>query len=184
MKKVRWVALALLLCAGSAAAEKEPAVPISIRLIKEPAEPMEKGKWEEAVLETEKGPETVWLSIRERLDISYADIAEAWVIPSSLEPVLGENETLLPPEPRISIRLLVERWTELRELTERNVGRRYAVVLHGKVVTAKDIFSPVWGGDFVLKGRWTPQEAQEIAARLCPPTSIPVGQDGPTADER
>jgi prepilin-type processing-associated H-X9-DG protein len=50
------------------------------------------------------------------------------------------------------------------EVTGKNVGRRLAVVLDGKVLTAPRIYEKIAGGEGQIPVRLTPQEARDVAA--------------------
>ncbi len=51
-------------------------------------------------------------------------------------------------------------------VTSKNVGKRFAAVLDGKVVTAPEIREPILGGSGEISGRFTTQEAQDLALLL------------------
>jgi len=50
--------------------------------------------------------------------------------------------------------------------TTKNVGKRFAVILDGKVITAPVIRSAITGGNGVITGSFTIQEAQDLALLL------------------
>jgi protein-export membrane protein SecD len=52
------------------------------------------------------------------------------------------------------------------DVTSQNVGRPFAIVLDGKVVSAPVIREPILGGAGQISGRFTPQEAQDLALLL------------------
>ncbi len=52
------------------------------------------------------------------------------------------------------------------QVTADNVGRRLAIVLDGKVQSAPRIQEPIPGGEAVITGRFTPQEASDLALVL------------------
>lgn len=52
------------------------------------------------------------------------------------------------------------------EITAKNVGQRFAVILDGKVITAPVINSPIPGGRGVITGRFAAKEAQDLAVLL------------------
>ena len=51
-------------------------------------------------------------------------------------------------------------------LTSENVGRRFAMVLDGKVISAPSIRVPITGGSGYIEGSFTPQSANELAVLL------------------
>jgi SecD/SecF fusion protein len=52
------------------------------------------------------------------------------------------------------------------QVTEQNVGHRFAVVLDGKVVTAPNIREPITGGSGQISGNFTAQDAADTALLL------------------
>lgn len=50
--------------------------------------------------------------------------------------------------------------------TRENVGKRLAIVLDGKVITAPEIKSAITGGSGIITGNFTPQSANELALML------------------
>ncbi len=52
------------------------------------------------------------------------------------------------------------------DATSKNVGRLFAIVLDGKVISAPVIREPILGGSGVISGRFTTQEAQDLALLL------------------
>ena len=52
------------------------------------------------------------------------------------------------------------------EVTTENVGRPFAVVLDGEVITAPVIQEPITGGSGIITGRFTTEEAQDMALLL------------------
>lgn len=52
------------------------------------------------------------------------------------------------------------------QITEENVGKPFAVVLDGKVITAPRINTPITGGSGIITGDFTVQEATELALLL------------------
>ena len=52
------------------------------------------------------------------------------------------------------------------DITRENVGRRFAVVLDGKVITAPVIREPILGGSGIISGSFTVQSANDLALLL------------------
>jgi preprotein translocase subunit SecD len=52
------------------------------------------------------------------------------------------------------------------EATTQNVGKRFAIVLDGKVISAPTIINPITGGSGIITGSFTPEEANELAILL------------------
>ncbi|GGA53254.1 protein translocase subunit SecD [Pelagibacterium lentulum] len=52
------------------------------------------------------------------------------------------------------------------EITSQNVGRRFAIVLDGQVITAPVIQQPITGGSGQISGNFTPESASDLAVLL------------------
>ncbi len=52
------------------------------------------------------------------------------------------------------------------EITTRNVGQQFAIVLDGEVISAPNINEPITGGRSRISGGFTVQEAQDLASNL------------------
>jgi SecD/SecF fusion protein len=52
------------------------------------------------------------------------------------------------------------------DITSRNVGKRFAIVLDNQVITAPVIQSPITGGTGQISGNFTPQSASDLAVLL------------------
>ncbi len=52
------------------------------------------------------------------------------------------------------------------EITQNNVGKRFAVVLDGKVITAPRINTPILGGSGIIEGNFTAESANELSMLL------------------
>lgn len=52
------------------------------------------------------------------------------------------------------------------EITTQNIGRRFAVVLDGKVITAPRINTPIIGGSGIIEGSFTAESANDLAVLL------------------
>ena len=60
------------------------------------------------------------------------------------------------------------------QITEANVGHRFAIVLDGVIQSAPVIRSAIYGGDAVITGRFTEEEARGLASVLENPLQVPV----------
>jgi protein-export membrane protein SecD len=69
-------------------------------------------------------------------------------------------------QPIVSFRFNTRGATVFGKLTQDNVGRRFAVVLDGKVITAPVIRSPILGGSGQIEGSFTVESAQNLAVLL------------------
>ena len=52
------------------------------------------------------------------------------------------------------------------QATAENVGRRFAIVLDGKIISAPVIKDAILGGSGIITGNFTPQSAQDLALLL------------------
>ncbi|MEO8438826.1 MAG: protein translocase subunit SecD [Spartobacteria bacterium] len=60
------------------------------------------------------------------------------------------------------------------QITEANVGHRFAIVLDGAIQSAPSIRSAIYGGDAIITGRFQEQEARGLASVLENPLQTPV----------
>ena len=67
------------------------------------------------------------------------------------------------------------------DITSKNVGRRFAIVLDNQVITAPVIQTPITGGTGQISGNFTPQSANDLAV-LLRAGALPVSLD--VAEER
>jgi preprotein translocase subunit SecD len=68
--------------------------------------------------------------------------------------------------PEVHFHLTDEGRMRFARATEENVGRRFAVVLEGVVLTAPTIEEPIEGGEGAISGEWTPDATKAIARSL------------------
>jgi protein-export membrane protein SecD len=96
-----------------------------------------------------------------------------WVHTSSRATVEGEHLVDAQPafdsqtnEPIVSFRFDQQGALRFGRLTQENVGRPFAIVLDGEVVSAPRINEPILGGSGQISGRFTTQEANDLAIVL------------------
>ncbi len=63
---------------------------------------------------------------------------------------------------------------EFGKITQENVGHRFAIILDGVIQSAPVIKVPIFNGDAVITGRFSEQEARELASVLENPLQTPV----------
>jgi SecD/SecF fusion protein len=87
--------------------------------------------------------------------------------------VQGEDLTDAQPgfdsrthEPVVNFRFNIRGGQRFGEVTSENVGRPFAIVLDGKVISAPRILSPITGGAGQISGRFTVEEANKLAILL------------------
>ncbi|MBL28829.1 MAG: protein translocase subunit SecD [Rhodospirillaceae bacterium] len=85
--------------------------------------------------------------------------------------VSGENltdaqATFQQGQPVVSLRFDAVGARRFADLTKENVGRRFAIVLDNKVISAPVIREPIPGGSGVISGSFTVQSAQDLALLL------------------
>jgi preprotein translocase subunit SecD len=56
--------------------------------------------------------------------------------------------------------------TRFADITRQNVGKRFAIVLDKKVISAPNILNPITGGSGQITGHFTPESANELAVLL------------------
>jgi len=69
-------------------------------------------------------------------------------------------------EPTVSLQFNAEGAKKFAEITSANVGRRLAIVLDGKVQSAPNIREAIPSGQAVISGRFTIEQAQDLALVL------------------
>jgi len=69
-------------------------------------------------------------------------------------------------EPIVSLEFNAEGAKKFAEITTNNIGRRLAIVLDGKVQSAPRIREAIPSGEAVITGRFTPEQAQDLAIVL------------------
>jgi protein-export membrane protein SecD len=96
-----------------------------------------------------------------------------WVQTSSRATVDGEDLTDAQPtfdrrsnEPVVSFRFNQKGSLRFGKLTQENVGKPFAIVLDNRVVSAPVINEPILGGTGQISGRFTTQEASDLAIVL------------------
>ena len=68
--------------------------------------------------------------------------------------------------PAINFRLDTVGARQFGDITRQNVGRPFAIVLDGKVLSAPTINEPIPGGSGIISGSFTTQQANDLAALL------------------
>jgi len=107
------------------------------------------------------------------LDISFEDEKKG-VFRATVYPCLTDDMILSAKAevnsvsgiPEIAVTLSREGAEILKNVTRRNVNRKMAIVIEGKVVMAPVIRSTIPGGRLMITGDLSAEEAQEIAGRL------------------
>ena len=74
----------------------------------------------------------------------------------------------------VSLQFTQEGAQKFGELTSKHIGERFAIILDGKVQSAPVIRDAIWGGNAQITGRFTQQEAHNLASVLENPLSVPV----------
>ena len=69
-------------------------------------------------------------------------------------------------EPAVSFEFKSTGAKKFGKATSENVGRRLAIVLDGKVISAPEIKSPITGGNGIITGNFTVQSANDLALLL------------------
>jgi SecD/SecF fusion protein len=87
--------------------------------------------------------------------------------------VQGEDLTDAQPgfdqrsgEPVVNFRFNLRGGQRFGEVTSANVGKPFAIVLDGKVISAPRILGPITGGSGQISGRFTVQQANDLAVLL------------------
>ena len=91
--------------------------------------------------------------IRKRVSVSGDNLVDA-------QPTFQDNL------PVVSLRFDTAGARKFGALTKENVGKRFAIVLDGEVISAPVIREPIPGGNGIISGRFTVQSAQDLALLL------------------
>jgi preprotein translocase subunit SecD len=101
-----------------------------------------------------------------------------WVITGayaqSISIVITQAEPAFDPradEPMIAFRMSPDSAQAFAELTKRNVGRKAAIVIDGRTMSAPIIREQILGGLGTITGDFTVEEARRMAAALASGTS-------------
>jgi len=92
--------------------------------------------------------------VSRKVELGGEDLVEA-------SPTVGARN-----EPAVAIRFGARGARAFAEVTRENVGRPFAIVLDGVVISAPMIREPILGGSGIINGRFTVQEANELAILL------------------
>jgi SecD/SecF fusion protein len=82
------------------------------------------------------------------------------------ETLVDAQPTFQDGQPVVSFRFDSTGARKFADVTKANVGRPFAIVLDGKVISAPVIREPILGGSGVISGRFTTQEAKDLALLL------------------
>lgn len=120
--------------------------------------------------------------IKEALDGKIPEGYELKYTEDDKEPLLLEKQTSLSGdalsnafvrfdqgqfnEPVVALQFNPEGAKKFAELTSKNVGKRLAIVLDGKVQSAPNIREAIPSGEAVITGRFTPEDASDLALIL------------------
>jgi protein-export membrane protein SecD len=107
---------------------------------------------ETEVLEYTEGGGTI--RVLRRVDIQGQDLVSA-------EPGFGQSS-----QPVVNFRFNTRAALIFGRLTSENVGRRFAMVLDNKVISAPSIRSPITGGSGYIEGNFTTESANRLAILL------------------
>ncbi|MGE4351817.1 MAG: protein translocase subunit SecD [Bdellovibrionales bacterium] len=101
---------------------------------------------------------------------STEEAGRSWVVQKR---VMVSGDTLVDAqpsfqtgEPVVSFKFDATGARRFGDATRQNVGRLFAIVLDGKVISAPVIREPITGGSGVISGRFTTQSAQDLALLL------------------
>ena len=97
--------------------------------------------------------ENIFYLVEKRIRVGGENLVDA-------QPTYEQNS------PAVSFRFDPLGARKFGKATTKNVGKRFAVILDGKVITAPVIRSAITGGNGVITGSFTIQEAQDLALLL------------------
>jgi len=94
-------------------------------------------------------------------ELLYEDVAIGGEELVDAQPSFDQNS-----RPVVSFRFNTQGAITFGEITSQNVGRRFAIVLDGEVITAPTIQSPITGGTGQISGSFTSESASDLAVLL------------------
>ncbi|MBF0130331.1 MAG: protein translocase subunit SecD [Alphaproteobacteria bacterium] len=80
--------------------------------------------------------------------------------------LVGAQPTYEDGRPVVSFRFNAPGGKKFGKVTQENVGKNLAIVLDGRVISAPVIRSPILGGNGIISGSFSTQEAQDLALLL------------------
>ena len=122
---------------------------LDFQLVADPGDPPN----EVETLPMQKGGGTI--TVQKRIMVDGADLVDAQ---QSFDPQTGE--------PDVTFRFNLRGAQKFAQVTSENVGRPFAIVLDGKVISAPVIRSPITGGTGQITGNFTLDEASSLAILL------------------
>jgi protein-export membrane protein SecD len=122
---------------------------LEFRLVADPGDPAN----EVEALPAQKGGGTT--SVQKRVMVDGGDLVDAQ---QSFDQQTGE--------PDVTFRFNLRGGQKFGQVTTENVGRPFAIVLDGKVISAPVIRSPITGGTGVITGNFSVDEANNLAILL------------------
>jgi SecD/SecF fusion protein len=94
-------------------------------------------------------------------ELLYEDIALGGEQLVDAQPAFDQNS-----RPVVTFRFNTQGAITFGEITSQNVGRRFAIVLDGQVITAPVIQQPITGGSGQISGSFTSESASDLAVLL------------------
>lgn len=82
------------------------------------------------------------------------------------ESLTGANATMQDGSPVVSFKFNAMGAQKFGDITQGNVGKRFAIVLDNKVITAPVIRGAILGGSGIIEGNFTTESANELAMLL------------------
>jgi len=108
--------------------------------------------------------------------VPYADTQKFGIVPLAvyrLGGIAGDQLTKATVgndpktnEPLVEIAFDQQGGAKFAKLTSENVGKPFAIILDGKVISAPNINEPILGGQARISGSFTPASAQQLAINL------------------
>ena len=103
-------------------------------------------------------------------DTKSADRAERWVVRTRVmvsgDTLVDSQATFERGQPVVSFKFDSQGARRFGDATRENVGRPFAIVLDNKVISAPVIREPILGGSGIISGRFSVQEANDLALLL------------------
>jgi hypothetical protein len=95
-------------------------------------------------------------------------VAKAAILDSSHVAEAKLTEDPVSQRPTVSLRLTKEGAENFSKATDENIGRQIAIVVSGKILSAPSVRDRISGGELVISGNFSREEAAELAKKLQP----------------
>lgn len=153
---IRIALLLLIMLPAVSVAETPPEKILELRLVQEEKTPDSQEYKLIEVRNNDRQEETLFLE------------KESLLPASPVSRALAEPDPHRPGNFQVAITLTDEAAKKMAEVTRKNIRRRLALLIDGRVIIAPTINSEIPGGQVVISGSFTEAEVKDLAKRINP----------------